>query len=270
MNAQKRVKAVKMVRCPHCGAEYEEGLLHCPYCKSVDDYQDESEYLEDLDELRDKLEDIPEETLRQNERMQTKQAVRDFRKIFVIVAVFFAAIGGIVLFETVISGGTRGQMEKRNREKYLWIQENYPILDEMYEKEDYEGLLEKFWESGNAGIYDWEHYDLLTALEKISVIREGDLQLVDEAVQKYGEDSDEALRERAALFSDELQLRYLSLHAKQTEDRERIASLSEEYLKDLTERFSLTEEELAELDRLLVKNCGYMTNKECRDYLKNR
>ena len=242
MNAQKRVKAVKMVRCPHCGAEYEEGLLHCPYCKSVDDYQDESEYLEDLDELRDKLEDIPEETLRQNERMQTKQAVRDFRKIFVIVAVFFAAIGGIVLFETVISGGTRGQMEKRNREKYLWIQENYPILDEMYEKEDYEGLLEKFWESG----------------------------LVDEAVQKYGEDSDEALRERAALFSDELQLRYLSLHAKQTEDRERIASLSEEYLKDLTERFSLTEEELAELDRLLVKNCGYMTNKECRDYLKNR
>ena len=32
----------------------------------------------------------------------------------------------------------------------------------------------------------------------------------------------------------------------------------------------LTEEELAELDRLLVKNYGYMTNKECRDYLKNR
>ena len=237
MNAQNRVKAVRMVRCPHCGAEYEEGLLHCPYCKSVDDYQDESEYLEDLDELRDKLEDIPEETLRQNDRMQKKQAVRDLRKIFVIVAVFFAAIGGIVLFETVMSGNTQGQVDKRNREKYLWIQENYPILDEMYEKEDYEGLLEKFMESGNAGIYDWEHYDLLTAL---------------------------------ALFSDELQLRYLSLHAKQTEDRERIASLSEEYLKDLTERFSLTEEELAELDRLLVKNCGYMTNKECRDYLKNR
>ena len=263
MNAQKRVKAVRMIRCPHCGAEYEEGLLRCPYCKSVDDYQDESEYLEDLDELRDKLEDIPEETLRQNDRMQKKQAVRDFRKIFAIVAVFFAAIGGIVLFETVMSGNTQGQVDKRNREKYLWIQE-------MYEKEDYEGLLAKFLESGNAGIYDWEHYDLLTALEKISVIREGDLQLVDEAVQKYGEDSDEALRERAALFSDELQLRYLSLHAKQTEDRERIASLSEEYLKDLTERFSLTEEELAELDRLLVKNYGYMTNKECRDYLKNR
>ena len=102
------------------------------------------------------------------------------------------------------------------------------------------------------------------------MIREGDLQLVDEAVQKYGEDSDEALRERAALFSDELELRYLSLHAKEAEDRERIASLSEEYLKDLTERFSLTEEELAELDRLMVKNYGTMTNKECRDYLKNR
>ena len=202
--------------------------------------------------------------------MQKKQAVRDLRKIFVIVAVFFAAIGGIVLFETVMSGNTQGQVDKRNREKYLWIQENYPILDEMYEKEDYEGLLAKFLESGNAGIYDWEHYDLLTALEKISIIREGDMQLVDEAVQRYGEDSEEALRERAALFSDELELRYLSLHAKEAEDRERIASLSEEYLKDLTERFSLTEEELAELDRLMVKNYGTMTNKECRDYLKNR
>ena len=61
MKAQQRRKIVKMVRCPHCGAEYEEGLLHCPYCKSVDDYQDETEYLEDLDELKDKLEDIPEE-----------------------------------------------------------------------------------------------------------------------------------------------------------------------------------------------------------------
>ena len=270
MNAQKRVKAVKMVRCPHCGAEYEEGLLHCPYCKSVDDYQDESEYLEDLDELRDKLEDIPEETLKHNERLQKKQAVNDFRKIFVIVAVFFAAIGGIVLFETVMSGSTRGQMEKRTREKYLWMQENYPILDEMYEKEDYEGLLAKFREDGNSGIYDWDHYDLLTALERISMIRDFDMRLIDEAVQKYGEDSDEALQERASLFSDELQLRYLSLHAKQAEDRERIASLSEEYLKDLTERFSLTEEELAELDKFMVKNYGYMTNKECRDYLKNR
>ena len=102
------------------------------------------------------------------------------------------------------------------------------------------------------------------------MIRDFDMRLIDEAVQKYGEDSDEALQERASLFSDELQLRYLSLHAKQAEDRERIASLSEEYLKDLTERFSLTEEELAELDKFMVKNYGYMTNKECRDYLKNR
>ena len=38
-----------MLRCPNCGAEYEAGLLRCPYCRSVDDYQDETEYLEDLD-----------------------------------------------------------------------------------------------------------------------------------------------------------------------------------------------------------------------------
>ena len=270
MKAQKRVKTVRMVHCPHCGAEYEEGLLHCPYCKSVDDYQDESEYLEDLDALRDKLEDIPEETIRQQGRLQTRQAVKDFRKILMILFLAAAAIGSLVLVQTVLSGSTRGQMDKRNQEKYLWKQENYPILDEMYEKEDYEGLLEKLRDHDNIGIYDWEHYDLLTALEKIDMIEKYDLQFAQEAVEKHGEDSEEALREQATLFSDELQLRYLSLHAKETEDRERIARLSEKHIKDLTERFKLTEEELGELDKRMVQNYGYLTGRECREYLKNR
>jgi hypothetical protein len=140
----------------------------------------------------------------------------------------------------------------------------------MYEKEDYEGLLEKLRDHDNIGIYDWEHYDLLTALEKIDMIEKYDLQFAQEAVEKHGEDSEEALREQATLFSDELQLRYLSLHAKETEDRERIARLSEKYIKDLTERFKLTEEELGELDKRMVQNYGYLTGRECREYLKNR
>ena len=38
----------------------------------------------------------------------------------------------------------------------------------------------------------------------------------------------------------------------------------------LNKEYQRLQKELAELDRLLVKNYGYMTNKECRDYLKNR
>lgn len=270
MKAQQRRKIVKMVRCPHCGAEYEEGLLHCPYCKSVDDYQDETEYLEDLDELKDKLEDIPEEAIRQQGRVQAKQAVRDFKKILWILFIGAALIGSLVVMEVVTTGSTRGQRDQRNREKYLWIQENYPILDEMYENEDYEGLLAKMNESNNSGIYDWEHYDLLTALQDIDMIRKYDLELLNNAEKRHGKDSEEALQEQANLFSDELQLRYLSLHAKEEEDRERISRLSEEYTKDLVERFSLTEEELADLDKRMVQNQGYLTNKECREFLKNR
>ena len=270
MNARKTVKIIKTVHCPYCGAEYEEGLLQCPYCKSVDDYQDESEYLEDLDELRDKLEDIPEEALRHEGRLQTRQAVKDFRKIILILLISAASIGGLFLFETVLAGNTKGQSEKRNREKYLWIQENYPILDEMYEKEDYEGLLAKFRDNDNTGIYDWGHYDLLTALERIDRIKTYDMMFLEDAVERYGEESEQALREKANLFSDELQLRYLSLHAAEVEDRERIARLSEEYTSDLVERFSLTEEECKELDRMMVQNHGYLTNRECREYLENR
>ena len=58
-----REQPVRMLRCPNCGALYKEGLKHCPYCRSVDDYQDESEYLEDLDEFKERA-DLPPEARR--------------------------------------------------------------------------------------------------------------------------------------------------------------------------------------------------------------
>ena len=63
------------------------------------------------------------------------------------------------------------------------------------------------------------HYDLLTALERIDRIKTYDMMFLEDAVERYGEESEQALREKANLFSDELQLRYLSLHAAEAEDR---------------------------------------------------
>ena len=71
---------MKMLHCPNCGAQYEAGLLHCPYCKSVDDYQDETEYLEDLDELKDKLEDLPEDVMREHKKKETTDPDRGRRR----------------------------------------------------------------------------------------------------------------------------------------------------------------------------------------------
>lgn len=272
-NDRSKHRAVKMIRCPNCGAEYENGLLHCPYCRSVDDYQDESEYLEDLDELKDKFEDLPEDMARHSKRTQAVEAVRDFRRILMIIGLIAAAIlvpvAGFFILDRVVMGSDES-VNQRNRESYVWLQENTPKLNEMYEQEDYEGLLAFYNDSGDSGIYKWEHFDLLQALSKIEQIRQYDIPIVEEAVKEFGEGSKEVLEEEAYLLSNELELRYLASNAQEQEDRERIKVLAEEYFKDMEERFSLTEDEISRLDQMVESNYGSITVSKCKEFLKNR
>lgn len=268
-----RGKAVKMVRCPYCGAEYKEGLLHCPYCGAVDDHQDESEFLEDLDELKDKLEDLPEDAVRQTKELQTQEAIRDLRRIFRRVGIIFAVlallVGGSVFYDNVIAGNSEANQNKEHQERYLWKQQNYPKLDEMYEKGDYEGLLEFYYSETNGWFYDWEHYDLLQGLHLLWAVREG-IPYADQAEELYGKDSDRVLSEQAALLSEELQLLYFDKQARNKEDIETIRGLSSEAIADLEARFAFTEDEQKSIQETINKNYGYISIRECEDFLKKR
>ena len=166
-----------MLRCPNCGAEYEAGLLRCPYCRSVDDYQDETEYLEDLDELKDKLEDMPEDVLQEHKKKEVVQTAQDMKRILTVVgavaAAFLLLIGVSAFFDQVVFGNSESKVREREREEYLWKQENFPKLDAFYESRDYEGLLAFADETDNNGIYDWEHYPLLDGLRILKRDRNG-------------------------------------------------------------------------------------------------
>lgn len=265
-------KTVRMLHCPHCGAEYEEGLLRCPYCLSVDDHQDESEFLEDLDEIRDKMEDLPEDAVRQANRIQTKEAVSDFGKILKRIGIVFGVILLIIaagaLSERLLSGG--GNSKEKDKEKYLWMQENLPLLDEMYEKGDYEGLLEAYHSDGNGWFYEWEHHDLLQGLSLIEDVRKYDIHFLEDAEEMHGADSKQALDNRAVLLSHELQLLYFDKQASNAKDIETVRGLSAEVLKDLETRFALSEDEQAYFEKLAKENYGYITISECREFLENR
>ena len=267
-------KAVKIVRCPYCGAQFEEGLLRCPYCGSVDDHQDETEFLEDLDELKDKLEDLPEETIRQTNMVQRKEAVQDMGRILKrigIIAVIALLIIGLGLFlDRVVEGNSPARRDQENRERYLWLQEHIPLLDEMYEKGDYEGLLEAYQSGNGAWYYEWEHYDLLEGLRLLERIRESDIPILEESVKTFGADSRQAAEDRSVLLADELQVLYFDKQARNKEDAATIRELSADVREDFEARFALTEEELEYLQKKMADNYGYISIRECREFLDKR
>lgn len=262
-----------MLSCPNCGAQYEAGLLHCPYCRSVDDYQDETEYLEDLDELKDKLEDMPENVLREHKKRETAEAARDMKKILTVVGAVAAAIlmfiGVITFFDRVVEGNSDRKVNERSKEEYLWKQENFPKLDELYKNRDYEGLLEFADSQENIGLYDWEHYALIDGLRILKYIP-SDIAIVEELEQEDKKGTDRYLDSLAYLLRNELELLYFDHREVPAEDAETIKEMSEEYLKDLETRFALTDGELAAFERKAAHDMGSFYIQECKEFLKNR
>lgn len=262
-----------MLSCPNCGAQYEAGLLHCPYCKSVDDYQDETEYLEDLDELKDKLEDLPEDVLREHKKKETAQAAQDLKRILTLVGAVTAAllmfIGFMTFFDKVVEGNSDRKINERSKEEYLWKQENFPKLDELYKNKDYEGLLEFADSQDNSGLYDWEHYAFLDGLRILKYIP-SDIAMVEELEQENKKGADYYMDCLAVLLRDELELLYFDHRKVPAEDAETIREMSEEYLKDLETRFALTDEELEMFERKAAHDMGSFYIQECREFLKER
>ena len=263
-----------MLRCPNCGALYEEGLLHCPYCRSVDDYQDESEYLEDLDELKEKLEDIPEVTMREQERALRREAAGDVKRVLlrvIMAACIILLIGATFTFyDRVIMGNSEAGRARKQREEYLWKQENFPRLDELYEKKDFQGLLEFARGEENIGIFDWEHYPLIEALSDMEYI-DYDIRYIDEKMAEKGTDAFTADPDGSAmLLRDELQLLFFDKREAEEEDKEIVRELSQKYIRDMETRFALTQEELDAFEKMAVKQKGYLYISDCKDFLENR
>ena len=129
--------------------------------------------------------------------------------------------------------------------------------------------LEFYYSETNGWFYDWEHYDLLQGLHLLRAVREG-IPYADQAEELYGKDSDRVLSEQAALLSEELQLLYFDKQARNKEDIETIRGLSSEAIADLEARFAFTEDEQKSIQETINKNYGYISIRECEDFLKKR
>lgn len=163
-----------MIKCKECGALIEEQVERCPYCGAINEMGAEQQYMQDMDELKDDLEDlgnIPKEEITR----EVKKHLKFTGKTVVITLIVVAVLAVVLLLANKswdiymkVYEVTHHIRSADAREQLLWEKENYPQLDEWYEEENYDALLDFYREYNYAdsgiqyNMSNWEHYALLS------------------------------------------------------------------------------------------------------------
>lgn len=153
--------AEKNHKCPNCGAKIDKLDASCPYCGYINVEGAEKKYMDELEEVRSKL-DVVDDEAREDYAKGLGSIVR---VILVAVVIMICVISLILIIYSNIRS-KKADADLHSGEDILqemtWKKENYPKFDKMYEDHDYEGLyatVEDARIEKNHSVYDWQHYD---------------------------------------------------------------------------------------------------------------
>lgn len=160
VNRQKQI-----IDCKFCGAKFDIHLQKCPYCGATNEYGDELEYQEQLDDIKEDLEDLEDassDAYEEEIKTKSKGAIK------VLIVVGILAIAGVIIFLTGSSIKAKRD-EEIALERFMWERETFQKLDELYENGDLDGLFnayQEFLESNDNDYHNmnnWKHGELLAA-----------------------------------------------------------------------------------------------------------
>lgn len=247
-------RATKII-CPSCGGEFEDILPKCPYCDTLNIKGAEAEYMEKLEDVREDMSElgsVPEEETRKELRKQGK-----------LVGVIFAILAVIVLL-VIIWFLWDNREEKRDvQADYLWKQENFPIMEELYEQEKYDELREFYMEcvSKDKPVSDWKKVEFCMVLENLYEM-EHFWELKQNGEELMGSDYTSMLYHgwrfkngKGTLFLTE-------------EEAERLAPRIEQALEKFEDHWQFDEEDLAAFEKEMADNDGHVSYEYCRKYAK--
>ncbi len=221
--------------CQNCGAEFDEHLPKCPYCDALNPGGAEAEYMDKLHGIR--------RDMNQLGNSYTSELTNEAKEVGGVVKKTILLLGIAVIVIGAISFGLRrftGEMSYE--EEYLWKQEHFAILDDYYETEDYDRLIDEFEADLNDqryAVFDWDHVD---AVKVMSYIREAR-----PLIQKADEEGAKADRGMLTiLLSSELETEHFpELYPDATrKEVEMVQSYGADLIADRALRFPIREEEL--------------------------
>lgn len=158
--------------CPNCGASVEEHLSKCPYCGTMNFAGAEKEYLNELDDLKedlDDLNDVPDETVKK----ELKHAVSRTGKRVLFFGVLIFLLVGFSVCKNIYDDH---QSVKNSKLLMEWQLTAFPKLDALYAAEDYDGICEflnEAYEENN--IYhanNWKHMAFISAYQSYKNMQE--------------------------------------------------------------------------------------------------
>ena len=238
--------------CKSCGADYAADLPNCPYCGTMNLPAAEDEYMGRLESIRGDLEGLGDLAGRKG-RARMKKAYRRLLIAAVIVALVLAAGYGVHM--------KRAREEAaREKEEYLWQREYFPRLDACYDAGDYDTLRELYREASEERHDVWQ-YRHRAFCEYLITLNDAERSL--QAVERGEGDLE-------FLFVNEMELWTLERRIDLSEEeRALLEELRAPLLEDFRARFPMTEEEFAELRRILDRE-GFMPYKEAEKFLREK
>lgn len=139
--------------CSHCGAEIDDTMPKCPYCDALIIKGAEEAYMEklyDIKEDMEELKEIPFDVVEEEVKYQGRRMKKIIIATVVVVIIF---LGFFFLNEK--------RYDRDYTADYIWEQENYPIMSEMYEKGELEELEEFYFNAleEDRSLWNWEYFD---------------------------------------------------------------------------------------------------------------
>jgi|GEM_PF-6970272 len=230
------------LECPYCGAVYNIHMMRCPYCDSVNEFGAEEDYLDDLEDIRTKLEDADD----LSKELYTDTAKRTLGKavkVLIVIAIILAFIATVVF---AAYKSFEAYQYKKQKEELAWQRENFVKLDEWYENGDFESVQNFIYDMYGRGeshdIWNWEHYQFYQAYSKYSYIK----QYVEESDTKEHDSYDEAyfFDDAMELIFDVWDIKLNTAKSITKTDYEYIMEYRDYTREVIKEFYNLTDEEL--------------------------
>lgn len=145
----------KIVICGSCGGGFEDDQPKCPYCGSTHIKGAEQEYMGKLENVRKDMGELDNAPLEELQKAVKKQGY--FIRNSVLVILLIAAAAALIVY-------LMNREEKKDyKEEYLWQQEYFPRLSQLYDNGEYDAMMklavQALDENPSATLWTWEHYD---------------------------------------------------------------------------------------------------------------
>lgn len=231
--------------CKSCNAEFDETEPKCPYCGTMNYKGAEAEYMEKLQKVRENMDDldhVPQKATTKAARKRSR-----FLKILLIIA------GIYIAFHVTGSWMVQIKQDKRAKEEMYWRLENYPVMNDMYDRGEYEEMYEYYLNGREAGgsMYTWTHREFCELYTELLYVREIlEAEASGEEMNAY---------DYQELFFAQTHLLSAKYKEDMSEDEKKIlASLAEKEIQDFYTRWEMDEETIQWLEEELKYNNGYL------------